>query len=171
MNTREVFPTSFRGVVTEKLPAMPRTSWAELDVVFVGKMVYFWLRFWNWVDATPKIAFNQTVLLSISAEGRLNEWNLIRSPNVLPLTGLPPSERAPELPGRCARSEAPKLRNLLAALCSLLSPESALVTRFSLLLLQTVTVTSFLLIRICHCFQNLFQLLLKLSKIPVFRCY
>ena len=98
MNTREVFPTSFRGVVTVKLPAMPRTSWAELDVVFVGKMVYFWLRFWYWVDASPKIAFYQTVLLSISAEGRLIEWILIRSPNVLPLTGLPPSERAPAWP-------------------------------------------------------------------------
>ena len=126
-NTREIFPTSFLGVVTEKLPAVPRTSWAELDVVFFGKMLYFWLRFWNWVDATPKIAFNQTVLLSISAEGRLNEWNLIRSPNVLPLTVLPPSERAPAWLLSCARSEAPKLRNPLAALCSLLSPESALV--------------------------------------------
>ena len=36
---REVFPTSFRGMVTEKLPAMPRMSWAELDAVFVGKML------------------------------------------------------------------------------------------------------------------------------------
>ena len=36
---REVFPTYFRGVVTEKLPAMPHTPWAELDVVFVGKML------------------------------------------------------------------------------------------------------------------------------------
>ena len=36
---QEVFPTYFHGVVTEKLPAMPRMSWAELDVVFVGKML------------------------------------------------------------------------------------------------------------------------------------
>ena len=98
------------------------------------------------MDATPKIAFNQTVLLSISAEGRLNEWNLIRSPNVLPLTVLPPSERAPAWLLSCARSEAPKLRNLIAALCCLHSPESVLVTKFSLLLLQTVLVTKFSLL-------------------------
>ena len=73
---REVFPTSFRGMVTEKLSAMPHMSWAELDVVFVVKMLYFCLLLWNCVDAPRKIAFYQTVLLSISAEGHLIEWVL-----------------------------------------------------------------------------------------------
>ena len=117
------------------------------------------------MDAPPKISFYQTVLLSISAEGRLIEWVLIRSPNVLPLLSCLLSKH---VPGRCARSEAPKLRNPIAALCSYLvlnlpslpdslsccyklsqlpgfcQYESAIATRISL------------------------QLLLKLSKLPVF---
>ena len=170
-------------MVTEKLPAMPHTSWAELDVVFVVKMLYFCLHFWNCVDAPQKIAFYQTVLLSISAEGRLIEWVLI------PLTKRPsspvlPSEQTPAWLLCSLRS--PQTQKPYSRLMLLLSPESALVTRFSLLLLQTVKVTSFLLIRICHCYQNLFQLLLKricpyyqilsqlatkLSTLPVFCCY
>ena len=102
---REVFPTSFRGMVTEKLPAMPHTSWAELDIVFVVKMLYFCLRF-------SKISFYQTVLLSISAEGRLIGWVLI------PLAKRPSS---PVLPSEqtCAWPLC-SLRNPIAALCSYL---------------------------------------------------
>ena len=137
---REVFPTSFHGMVTEKLPAMPHTSWAELDIVFVVKMLYFCLHFWNCVDAPQKNAFYQTVLLSISAEGRLIGWVLI------PLAKRPSS---PVLPSEQTRAwplcslRSPQTQKPYSRLMLLLSPESALVTRFSLLLPQTVKVTSF----------------------------
>ena len=142
---REVFPTSFRGMVTEKLPALPHMSWAELDAVFVVKMLYFCLRFWNCVDAPRKTAFYQTVLLSISVEGRLIEWVLIP---LAKLTSSPvlPSGQTPALLLCSLRS--PQTQKPYSRLMLLLSPESALVTRFSLLLLKTVKVTSFLLIRI-----------------------
>ena len=159
---REVFPTSFRGMVTEKLPAMPHTSWAELDIVFVVKMLYFCLRF-------SKISFYQTVLLSISAEGRLIGWVLI------PLAKRPSS---PVLPSEQTRAwplcslRRPQTQKPYSRLMLLLSPESALITRFSLLLLQTVKVTSFLLIRICHCYQNLSPVATKTVQVTsFFTCY
>ena len=159
---RVVFPTSFHGMVTEKLPAMPHTSWAELDIVFVVKMLYFCLRF-------SKISFYQTVLLSISAEGRLIGWVLI------PLAKRPSS---PVLPSEQTRAwplcslRSPQTQKPYSRLMLLLSPESALVTRFSLLLLQTVKVTSFLLIRICHCYQNLSPVATKTVQVTsFFTCY
>ena len=85
-----------------------------------------------------------------------------RSPNVLPLLSCLLSKH---VPGRCARSEGPKLYSRLMLL---LSPESALVTRFSLLLPQTVKVTSFCWYESAIATRISLQLLLKLSKLPVF---
>ena len=88
-----------------------------------------------------------------------------RQTSFLSLSCLP----SEHLPGRrCARSEAPKLRNLIAVLCSLLSHESAPATRFSLLLLQTVKLPVFCWYESAIATRISFHFLLKLSKLPVF---
>ena len=120
--------TYFHGVVTEKLPAMPHTSWAELDIVFVVKMLYFCLRF-------SKISFYQTVLLSISAEGRLIGWVLIPLAK-RPSSHCPASFRASTCMAAelCSlgspQTQKPYSRAVLLLVC-LCYQTSALVTIFS----------------------------------------